>query len=211
MSCRNLARGRWVCAVASIACVVAPWSEAAQPARAADSAPPDLTDEVLVQGTRLRHLRAAIIEAEERFYLRYNELNKVDDFDIACAKDAHTGTRIAHRRCFTRLQLDAMAQQGMETLQMFQQQAPAVPETPMSQLSGAGAMPPAGMTGVGRPPNTDPQAVWLAHYDEYRDNFLYLLKSNPDLRRMARDAERAQQRYDREYKRRLKGRLFVID
>jgi hypothetical protein len=78
-------------------------------------------------------------------------------------------------------------------------------------MMGAGMLPPAGMTAVGRPPNTDPQAVWLAHYDEYRDNFLYLLKMNPDLRRMARDAERAQRRYDREYKRRLQGRLFLIE
>jgi hypothetical protein len=189
----------------AVACVSAPWSDAAQPTRDINAAPPDLTDEVLVRGTRLRELRAAIVEAEERFYSRYNDVNKVDDFDIECAEDAHTGTKIPHRRCFTRLQLEAMAQQGMETLQMFQQQAAHMASGNAEQA------PSAGMSAVGRPPNTDPQAVWLAHYDEYRDNFLYLLKTHPDLRRMARAAERAQQRYDREYKRRLKGRLFVID
>jgi len=161
-------------------------------------------DEVLVNGMRLSELRAAIVAAEDRFYARYNELNKVDDFDIDCATDAHTGTRIGRRRCFTKLQRDAMAQNGIEVLEMFQQQR--MPVDPMSGPPGS-----AGMTAVGRPPNTDPQVVWLAHYDEYRNNMLKLLRGNADLRRMAREAARAQQRYDEQYKRRLKGRLVLIE
>ncbi|HMA10311.1 MAG TPA: hypothetical protein VKO83_00390, partial [Steroidobacteraceae bacterium] len=70
---------------------------------------------------------------------------------------------------------------------------------------------PAGMTGRGRPPNTDPVAIWLAHYDDYRDNMLYLLKVNPDLRRLAQAGEDAKKRYDSEHKRRLKGRLILTE
>jgi hypothetical protein len=36
---------------------------------------------------------------------------------------------------------------------------------------------------------------------------LYLLKTNPELRRLAAEGEAAQKRYDKEYKRRLKGRI----
>ncbi|MBK6674546.1 MAG: hypothetical protein IPG49_14180 [Proteobacteria bacterium] len=77
-----------------------------------------------------------------------------------------------------------------ETLQMFQEQ---------------------GLGLTGRPPNTDPEAVWLAHFDDYRDNMLYLLKMNPDLRRLASESENAQKRYDAEHRRRLKGRLMLVE
>lgn len=166
----------------------------------------DDLDEVLIRGTRLRELRAAIVVAENRFYQRYNDLNKVDDFDIECAQDIHTGQRVPQRRCFTKLQKKAMAQQGKEVVEMFQRQAAILPDGPGQSGSGPG---PAGMTGAGRPPNTDPLVVWLSRYDEYRENMLYLLKAHPELRRMAQDAEKAKQRYDDEYRRRMKGRLFL--
>jgi hypothetical protein len=161
-------------------------------AQSAPKATPDaeLTDEVLVRGTRLAELRAAIVKAEDLFYARYNELNKVDKFDIECALDAHTGTKLKQRRCFTKLQLDATAQNGTEVLRMLQEQG-------------------LGLTGT--PPNTDPQAVWLAHFDDYKINMLYMLKMNPDLRQLARDSEEAQKRYDAEHKRRLKGRLVLFE
>jgi len=173
-----------------MACLAVQGAVGAQPDSASNPARTETTDEVLVRGTRLRELRAAIVEAEDRFYARYNELNKVDDFDIECAMDAHTGTLIKQRRCFTKLQLEARSQNGREVLQMFQDQA-------------------AGLTG--RPPNTDPEAVWLAHYDDYRDNILYLLKVHPELRRLARERDDAEKRYSTEYRRRLKGRLIHIE
>lgn len=40
---------------------------------------------------------------------------------------------------------------------------------------------------------------------------LYLLKMNPDLRRLASESENAQKRYDAEHRRRLKGRLMLVE
>jgi hypothetical protein len=171
------------------------------------NAGPESTEEVLVRGTRLRDLRAAIVTAEDRFYEQYNALNKVDDFDIECIRDAHTGTRIPQRRCFARVLREAMAQQGSEVVEYFQQQAPVGENVP----GQAGDPGPAGMTGRGRPPNTDPAAVWAARYDEYRDNMLYLLKMHPELRHLASEGEAAQRRYDAEYRRRLKGRAVLFE
>jgi hypothetical protein len=166
-------------------------------ARLCGATQPEISDEVLVHGTRLKELRTAIAEAEDRFYVRYNELNMVDAYDIECGMDAHTGTKLKQRRCFTRLQLEAKAQNAREVIAMFQEQD-------RDPADGVIKKP-------GRPPNTDPQAVWLARFDDYRDNMLYLLKMNPDLRRLARERERAEERYDAEYKRRLKGRLVHIE
>jgi hypothetical protein len=171
------------------------------------------TEEILVRGTRLRELRAAIVTTENRFYKQYNALNKVDDFDIECVRDAHTGTRIPQRRCLTRVVREAMARQGSEAAEYFQQQATVHEYVPgqTSDSAQAGDPGPAGMTGRGRPPNTDPTAVWAARYDEYRDNMLYLLKMHPELRQLASEGEAARKRYDAEYQRRLKGRLVLFE
>jgi len=141
------------------------------------------TEEVLVRGARLRELHAALILAEDRFYARYNALNKVDDFDIECAMDTHTGTKIPQRRCLTSFQSRLRALNGMEALEMYQQQA-------------------SGPTGhPGTPPNTNPDAEWLGRYGEYKENMLYLLKMNPDLRRLVRARDDAEERYNTELKR----------
>ena len=180
------------CIVIAVACLAVQGAVGAQPDSASNPGRTETTDEVLVRGTRLRELKAAIIEAEDRFYARYNELNKVDKFDVECMQDAHTGTKLKQRRCFAKLQLEAISLNGIETLQMRQEQEGPTPHP-------------------GRPPNTNPEGIWLAHYDEYRENMLYLLKMNPDLRRLARQGEDAQKRYDREHKRRLKGRPILIE
>lgn len=180
----------WI--VLLLSCIPIQLCGAAESGQTSSESPSEATEEVVVQGARLRELRDAIIDAEKRFYARYNDLNKVDKFDVECVEDAHTGARLKRRRCFTRLQLDSRSLNGVETLEMRQAQDGPTPHP-------------------GRPPNTNPEGVWLAHYDEYRDNMLYLLKVNPDLRRLAAAGEAAQKRYDKEYKRRMKGRVVLIE
>lgn len=122
-------------------CSGAQWCEAAQlPATSATRAS-DLTDEVLVHGARLSDLNAALLAAEDQFYARYNELNKVDAFDIECTTDIRTGTKLPHRVCLTKLQRDAKAQNGSEYLQNLQDLT-KVPD---------------GTLGLGKPPDTYPQ------------------------------------------------------
>lgn len=164
---------------------------------------PSSTDEVLVRASRLRDLKVAVAEAEDRFYERYNELNKVDDFDIQCRIDSHTGTRIPQRRCFPKLLLKATSQQGEEALRMFQDHP-----KPSGGMPGFPAPePPAGMSGAGSLSSTNPEALWLARFNDYRDNMLYLLKMHPDLRRLSKEGEDTRKRYEAEYLRRMKGRL----
>lgn len=69
-----------------------------QPGSGVASAEQEL-DEVIVRGTPMWRLRQAIVEAEERFYTLYNELNGQDDFDVNCRMEASLGTRIRKRIC----------------------------------------------------------------------------------------------------------------
>jgi hypothetical protein len=155
----------------------------------------DLLDEVLVNGTRLRDLQAAVVKAEDRFYARYNELNKNDDFDIECRVEAPLGSKIPRRLCLTKVQLQAKTAYGREFLQSLQD---------MTRVPG-------GSGGVGKPPDTNPAAIWGARYEEYRANMLSLLNNYPELRRLAGEGEAARKRFDDEYKRRLKGRLVLME
>lgn len=58
-------------------------------------------DEVIVSGglSSLSDLRKAIVEAEDRFLTRYNELNKSWLHDVKCVTYQPTGTRIPVRHC----------------------------------------------------------------------------------------------------------------
>ncbi len=99
------------------------------PLRAAPAgAPSDVADEldqVLVYGSKeeLWQLRQAIIEAEDRFYERYNVLNSNNDFDMTCRVEARTGTRLTTRTCKPLYQERAVqegAKQAVEIRQVFQ-------------------------------------------------------------------------------------------
>jgi hypothetical protein len=68
--------------------------------------PPNLADvdsleEIIISGDRdsLSGARKAMVEAEERLYARFNELNKDDAFDIVCSEYAPTGTLLRRRVC----------------------------------------------------------------------------------------------------------------
>lgn len=57
-------------------------------------------DEVIVQGDRtLSAARKAIIDAENRFYARWNLLNTDDQYDIKCYQYIPTGTHFSYRIC----------------------------------------------------------------------------------------------------------------
>lgn len=73
-------------------------------------------DEVVVQGRRieLAQLRDQLIQLEDRYYARYNELNTRDIFDIHCADEARTGTRLERRYCRAEFEIRAFQQEGIE-------------------------------------------------------------------------------------------------
>jgi hypothetical protein len=93
--------------------------------------------------------------------------------------------------------LNAQIDQGREFMQMVQDQVAPDPED-VRILPGL----------RGAPLSIDPNAVFQARYQEYKENVLYLLKMNPDLRRLVRERKQAEKRYDAERARRFKERLL---
>lgn len=62
-------------------------------------APPDVGDEVIVQGRNFATLRLEIQRAEEALYERFNAINSKDEFDITCDYEVLTGSKIPRRVC----------------------------------------------------------------------------------------------------------------
>ncbi len=73
-------------------------------------------EEVIVMGMKLKpyELRQRIVEAEDRFYLRYNEINDEDEFDVNCIVVARTGTNLKHRICRPVFEERAIQEHGRE-------------------------------------------------------------------------------------------------
>ncbi|HXC59445.1 MAG TPA: hypothetical protein VN645_09010 [Steroidobacteraceae bacterium] len=89
---------------------------------AAESAAKHETDEVVVNGERVKldAMRHEIIQLEDQFYSRYNELNTIRDFDIQCIEEARTGTRFIKRTCKPVYQEKAVNAEGKAAFEVLQ-------------------------------------------------------------------------------------------
>ena len=93
---------------------------AAATLHAAEQQPSAPLDEVVVVGTRLDVLRKQLIEAEDQFFDRYNELVNKREYEIHCRVERPIGSQIPRRRCYTGFEDDALAQAGGEAARMLQ-------------------------------------------------------------------------------------------
>ena len=87
--------------VVALCCCVAAVCGAAYGQQGAQAAtnPPDVGDEIVVQGRNFAVLRLEIQRAEQALYDRFNAINSRKEFDISCEYAVLTGTRIPHRVC----------------------------------------------------------------------------------------------------------------
>jgi hypothetical protein len=173
----------WISSVAIGACFTAQICGATQSAGTQSVPAVEESDEVIVRGTPLWELRENVIKAEDRFYSRYNELNNVDDFDVECRWDAPTGSHVMRRGCLSRLAVRVNQEYARSFLTFLSDAGPA--------------------------PDMDPHIGLLDRYGEFKDNVQYLLKMNPDLRRMVQERAIAVKRYNDERRKYFKGRLVV--
>lgn len=59
-------------------------------------------EEITAYGQKtLLNLRYAALQAEEDFFNRFNELNDIDEYDVFCAREGSTYSRIKRRRCWS--------------------------------------------------------------------------------------------------------------
>ena len=71
-------------------------------------------DEVEVRGEKLRldQLRQELRRLEGKIYARFNEVNKIDKFDVICSDYARTGTRLEQRYCRPMFVEEALTSEG---------------------------------------------------------------------------------------------------
>jgi hypothetical protein len=149
-------------------------------AAAASPSPTSEMDEVTVSGERVKieAMRKQIVQLEDNFYDRYNELNTNDDFDIHCIEEARTGTRFVKRSCRAVYQEQALAEEGQaafKILQRFREKGPAV--------SDSGPPVPASVTIERRLP-------------EYKRNMEEVSRKNPELSKLLEERAKLIEKYD---------------
>jgi hypothetical protein len=73
-------------------------------------------DEIVVPGSRPENLYAEIERLEGSVYERFNSLNRNDELDIHCFKQAPTGSNIPLRRCAPNFVIEAEARAAKNTI-----------------------------------------------------------------------------------------------
>jgi hypothetical protein len=142
-------------------------------------------DELVVRGlrTRLSELRREVVELEERFYSRYNELNEIDDFDVHCGEEAPTGTLIVKRACEPVYASNAIRQEavgGLQARQFIQEQFTNGSKNPIS---------------MGGPPVQAVTAIEIRRAD-FQANLKRVVTRDRALAELLRQRTEALQRYD---------------
>jgi hypothetical protein len=110
---------------------------AAQPASGEEAQ----VEQVIVEGTRadLVKLAQQVIQAEERFYQRYNEINTKRAYMVRCYNEAPTGTRFKQKYCKPVYENEADAAEGREFMMAIGRGASAG-STSGGAVASSGAM-----------------------------------------------------------------------
>lgn len=141
----------------------------------------DQIDPVLVTGERARlaELRDEIVQLEDRFYARYNELNPIRDFDVHCGKEASTGRLVRLRSCRAVYVQEAEAAEGEVAVQRRQW----VQEQAGKALQGGGPPVPAGVAIEMRRP-------------AFRQNLREVVERHPELAGLLRERAELLRHYE---------------
>jgi hypothetical protein len=136
-------------------------------------------DEVTVNGERVKieTLRKQIVQLEDQFYDRYNELNTIDDFDVHCIEEARTGTRLIKRSCRAVYQERAIADEGQAAFKILQRLRDKPP------IADSGPPVPASLV-IGR------------RLPEYKKNIEEVTLRNPELAKLLEERGRLIERYN---------------
>jgi hypothetical protein len=150
--------------------------------------PPADIESVIISGhlNKLREVQKAIVDAEDRFYARYNQLNKNHDFDIECSVEAPTGTRLEVRECLPKFAA-ALTKQDVRGLL-----------SSGTSVDGGVFKPSAGGLISNRMP-------------ELKSRMAQVVRSDPELQRLLRERALLAQHYKELSEKKFKGHLIVVE
>lgn len=170
--------------------VSAPVFAAADPDPAVSIESPE---DVVIRAKRMKlyQLRMEMVEVENRFYAKYNELNTDDQFDVSCTAVALTGEIRKTRQCRPVFLERFEGQYAAEVSAMFD-----------------------GTRSASEGPShfaTQPAAQLFAKYQDMKSHVIGLINQSPELKRMVRHREALEKSYQEEQKVRLNGRLILVE
>jgi hypothetical protein len=145
------------------------------------------SDEIVVTAERekLYKLRAEIVQTEDRFYELFNKLNTNKDFDITCSIDVPTGSKIGRRVCKPKFVLKAQEDEARTAVNNMQQPGGAFVLVANMAIT--------------------------EKMDEYKKHVLAVINQNNQLRKLIREREELDKRYEAARKQKLNGHLFVVE
>lgn len=169
--------------------ILVPVAHGASPPNASASDAGPSSGEVIVQGSRtLDEMRRKMIELEDRFYQRYNELNTLRDFDIHCAQETRAGTKLKQRFCRAVYESKAYEAEGRELAQFMQRITPPDPSPSAAMSADLPVV-------IGAPPVSAIVAI-EARRPEFRKNMVEVTTQNPELVRLLEQRAELAKRYD---------------
>lgn len=150
-------------------------------------------DTVVVQGRRaeLAALRQQILQLEDRFYDRFNELNRNPEFDVHCSREARTGTLMKKRGCRAVYEDRALQEEGAQAFQYRQHIQDQATKAFAPRMPGGRPPDP---TTMGGPPVPAQLKIELRR-PEFRKNLLEVTQGDAELQRLLREKAEAEQRY----------------
>jgi hypothetical protein len=177
-------------------------------------------DQVIVQGTRadLVKLAQQVLQAEERFYQRYNEINTKRVYMVRCYNEAPTGTRFKQKYCKPVYENEADAAEGREFM-MASGRGASAGSTSGGAVASSGAMGTmagasatgfgtgAQMTsGAGGAPSisgggTNASFIEIAaDRPDFQKNIVEVSSKSPELMKLLREHAEAVRKYEALYK-----------
>jgi hypothetical protein len=153
--------------------------------------PADDLAEVKIKALRekLTDMRARIVETEDRFYDEYNKLNINDDFDMVCNLETPIDSHRKLRVCRPVYAKEAVEQESQGYLAAVTGQRLGAIDNPVA---------PSNLVIAGR-------------YGDFQKNMARLIAKHPELKKLLRERELLEKKYDALRKKKLKGRMFVIE
>jgi hypothetical protein len=130
-----------------------------------------------------------MIELEDLFYDRYNQLNTIRDFDVHCGQEARVGTLLKRRYCRAVFESKAFETEGREVAQFLQK----IETAPANPVAAAMAREPPAVTGG--PPAPAIVAI-EARRPDFKKNMMEVTSKGPELIRLLRERAELAKRYE---------------
>jgi len=127
-------------------------------------------EEVVVTAPQLLvSLRSRIQNAEEQIYSKYNDINKIDDYDIKCKKSAKIGSHIREQKCEPAFFRNIVAEDAQY----------AMSQDDLSSIRS----------------NTRLVSQYSKKIDAFRENIIRVARGSPELEKSLRSLHRLKETY----------------